>query len=155
AARAALRLLTHYQPADEEARDLFDRLFGPDGRLPDSARREWALKPLSAPTAAKARAIWGPDGASGRLGDSVKAFEALAKEVPQEAAIWFNLAVSRAWVGDNKGALEAIDRYLDLESNEEAAGQLATLAEVMRAGQGMEEESDYKQHALYYQIRSS
>ena len=40
AARAALRLVTHYQPAGEEARSAFDTLFGEQSRLPAAARRE-------------------------------------------------------------------------------------------------------------------
>jgi tetratricopeptide (TPR) repeat protein len=144
AARAALRVVTHYQPAEEEARELFDRLFGPESRLPASARREWSLKSSGKDVGS----------ATGRLSDSAKAFEALTKQAPQDGPAWFNLAISRAWLGDNKGALEAIDRYLDLESNEEAAGEAATLAEVLRCGQGLEEESDYKQQALFYPIRN-
>ncbi len=155
AARAALRLFTHYQPGEEQAHQLFDQLYGPQSQLPDSARREWAFKAPPA-SVGERRAAWDRalQTASSRLGDAARAFEALVKEAPDDAPALYNLAISRAWLGDNKGALDAIDRYLDREADEAAATEMATLAEVLRCGQGLEEEGDYKQHAFFYQIRS-
>jgi tetratricopeptide (TPR) repeat protein len=156
AARAALRLVTHYQPADEEARATFDALFGEQGPLPWSARREYAFKSPPAAASGARRAAWDNalKSAGARLSEPARAFEALLKAVPDDAPALFNLGLARAWLGDNKGALEALDRYLDLEPDEAAATAAAALAEVLRCGQGLEDEGDYREHGFVYQVRN-
>ncbi len=157
AARAALRLVTHNAPADEEARQAFDNLFGPNSRLPEAARREYTFRSPPPGVAGKSRAAWDRalgSVASPRLGDLGRLFEPLTKETPDVAAAWFNLGLSRAWVGDNRGALEALDRYLDLETDEGQAVTAATLMELLHCGAGQEDEADYCEHAFTLQLRN-
>src|SRR5438876_6032112 len=62
AARAALERAVHLQPADPEAREQFEALFGEESRLPFCARKKYAFRP----TAKKVSA----DAATGKLGDA-------------------------------------------------------------------------------------
>src|SRR5262249_6097784 len=87
------------------------------------------------------------------LGDLARTFEALTQEAPDDAAAWFNLGLSRAWLGDNRPALEALDRYLDREADESAAAEAAALGEVLRCGQGLEDDCDYQEYGFVHQIR--
>jgi tetratricopeptide (TPR) repeat protein len=148
AARAALRLVTRFQPAGEDAHTAFDALFGEQSRLPAAARREYTFR-SSPRTAARLG-----DGAAPRLGDLVRIFEAVTQEAPDDVAAWFNLGLSRAWLGDNRAALEALERYLDLEPDEAAAAEAATLGEVLRCGHGLENDCDYHEYGFVHQIRN-
>ncbi len=62
-----------------------------------------------------------------------------------------------AWLalgwGTIPAALEAIQRYVEMEADENAAGEAAALMEVLRCGQGQEDECDYQEHAFGYQFR--
>src|SRR5579884_3393692 len=154
AARAALRLAQRFSPGEEEVRKSFDALFGPEGRLPAAARRDYTFKKT-----AIAYASGSLD--TPRLGDLVRIFEPLTTSPPSpnegerrgDAAVWFNLGLARAWLGDNAAALEALGHYVELETDENAAGEAAALMEVLRCGAGLEEESDYQEHVFTYQFR--
>ena len=91
--------------------------------------------------------------ATPRLGDLVRVFDALTREDADDAPAWYNLGVARAWLGDNRGALEALNRYLDLEPDESRAAVAATLMEVMRGGEGMEDESDYHEYSFAFRLK--
>ena len=147
AARAALRLVTRFAPAEEEVRKSFDALFGSEGRLPAAARREYALRASRRASSAI------PNVETPRLTDLVRVFEPLTKEDANDAAAWFNLGLAHAWIGDNPAALDALRRYVELESDENAAGEAAALMEVLRCGQGQEDECDYQEHVFGYQFR--
>jgi tetratricopeptide (TPR) repeat protein len=155
AARAALRLVTRWTPGEEDIQKSFEGLFGPEGRLPAAARREYSFRSPPASAGAK-RAAW--DRAlqaadTPRLTDLVRLFELLTSEDPTDAPAWYNLGVARAWLGDNRAALEALARYVELEADEQAAGEAAALMEVLRCGAGQEDECDYAEHAFGHQFR--
>ncbi len=155
AGRAALRLVTHCAPAEEELRKSFDSLFGAESRLPSAARREYSFRSPSAAAGPK-RAAWDRALRSAdtlRLGDLVRLFEPLTKDDPADAAAWFNLGLANAWLGDNGAALEALQHYVERDTDENAAGEAAALMEVLRCGQGQEDECDYREHAFGYQFR--
>src|SRR5207248_364333 len=50
-------------------------------------------------------------------------------------------------------ALEALDRYVSLESDASKAAAAWMLGEVLRCGYGVEELADYLEHSALYQIR--
>ena len=62
---------------------------------------------------------------------------------------------ARAWLGDNAGALDALNRYLDLEPDEAKAMTAATLTEVLRCGMGMEEQCDYREYSFAFQFQDA
>lgn len=154
AAHAALKLARRYRPADEALRETTETLFGEKSQLPLSPRRDYSFR--AAPGGADAdRQSWADAlaaASTGRLGDAAAAFQARVEAHPDDAAAWYNLAVCRAWLGANRTAVEALDRYVALECDESAAEQAWALGEVLRCGQGLEEQSDYVEYSALYQL---
>ena len=137
AARAALRIVLRNQPADVEARQSFEGIFGPDGRLPAAARKEYAFLPPAPSSGGDRRAAWDralAGSEQARLADAARAFDELSKADPNDAAAAFNLGLARAWLGENGPALEALERYVTLEADEAKAGDAWALSEVLRCG---------------------
>jgi tetratricopeptide (TPR) repeat protein len=157
AARAALKLAAHHAPEVEEFRTALDTLYGPEGRLPECVRKEYTFRPSSAEVTGPARQAWEEvlrGGTTAKLSDLPRLFEPITQQAPQNAAAWYNLGLSRAWLGDNQGAVEAFNRYLDLEADDARATETAALLEVLRCGAGLEAESDYREHAISIPIRN-
>lgn len=150
AARAALARAVHLLPAEESLRQSLDSIFGPKGRFPASASKGYEFrKPKPERRQAWDKAL---AGASAKLGDTAKAFDELTKQDAADAAAWFNLGLTKAWLGDNAAALPALDRYVELEPDEAAAAEAAALSEVLRFGQGMDEQCDYNEYSFVYQL---
>jgi tetratricopeptide (TPR) repeat protein len=87
------------------------------------------------------------------LSAAARVFEELSNSDPEDAAAWYNLGLARAWLGDNVGALEALDRYVTLEPHAPKAAAAWALAEVLRQGYGMGEQSDHLLYVVGYEIR--
>jgi tetratricopeptide (TPR) repeat protein len=156
AARAALQLAVHCQPSNDELRQTFQHLFGEASHLPATARREFRYAGLPVGVDAQRRQAWDralSSAATGKLSDAAMAFSELTHQDPTDAAAWYNLALSRAWLGDNRAAIEALEQYVTLEPDETAAGAAWTLSEILRCGMGMEDEASYVEHSVVYQIR--
>jgi tetratricopeptide (TPR) repeat protein len=152
AALAALKLALHFHPGNEELRKAKDQVFGPQSRFPAVARKDFSFQP---PTSAGRRELWDKALAApqGKLAEAVQAFEQLTQADGNDAAAWFNLGLSRAWIGENRGALEAFDRYVNLETDEAKAGEAWALAEVLCQGHGMDEFTDFIEHSHLFQMR--
>lgn len=145
AARYAFSQCVRHQPDNQELRQAFDEAFGESSRTPVAARREYKLLG-SEP---RRPSVWHDalaKGNSGKLNDAAKAFETFGKESKTEALAWYNAAILRAWLGDNAKALANLDRYVEREADESRAAEAWALGEVLRLGDGMEEQSDYQQH---------
>jgi tetratricopeptide (TPR) repeat protein len=155
AARAALQICLHLHP-DEELRKEMEQVFGAASPLPAAARREYAFVSPPANASAERRATWNrtlSGTATGKLTDAARAFEQLAAENPDDAAARYNLALVRAWLGDNRGAVEGLGEYVRLEQDDSRAASAWALAEVLRFGQGMEDQADYLEYSALFQIR--
>jgi tetratricopeptide (TPR) repeat protein len=156
AARAALRIVLKNQPSDVQTREQFEAVFGDQGRLPACARKEYTFRSPAPSLTGDRRAAWDralAGAADARLGDAARAFEELARADAEDAAAAYNLGVARAWLGDNAAALEPLDRYVSLETDEAKAAEAWALSEVLRCGYGMTEQSDYQEYSVVYQIR--
>ena len=156
AARAAMRIALRTYPADDNLRQGFEQVFGEGSAFPASARRDYAFRSPAPTVSGERRRAWdlalnAPE--AGRLSSAVSAFEQLAQADEQDAAAWYNLGLARAWIGENAKAIEALDRFVALETNEAAAGEAWALAEVLRCGHGMEEQADYRDYSAAYQVR--
>jgi tetratricopeptide (TPR) repeat protein len=156
AAREALRRAVQYAPAEEQLRERFDAIFGEQSRLPRAARLDYRTVSPPPPSDPARRAAW--DAAlgnfeSGRLGELAAAFDKLTADHPDDGAAWFYLGLTRAWLGENARALEALDRHLQQESDDERAATAAALQEVLRCGHGLEEAGDYSEFAFLYPFR--
>lgn len=145
AARAALERTVHFMPADGELREQFEGLFGDESRLPKCARKKYAFRPTAKPVTA--------DAATGKLSDARKAFESLAQLTPDDPAAWFNLGVVLAWLGEQPKAVDALNKSVELETDDHRAEEAAALIEVLRCGQGMEADADYLEHGFVFPIR--
>ncbi len=154
AARAALKSILRLQANSVEAKAIFDEVYGEKSQLPEVARREYSLLPP--PSVAARRVAWdkaakahgGP-----RLSSLVKVFEEITKGDANDAPAWFNLALAYSWLGNNGKALEAIDHYLKLETDEGRATLGGALAEVLRAGRGLEDRCDQIEHIFEVPVR--
>jgi tetratricopeptide (TPR) repeat protein len=155
AGKAALQICHRMRPSDE-VRQALEQLFGDNSHYPLSARRDYTLRSLPAEAPEEKRSAWecGVAGAAtGRLTDAAGAYEKLTQADGADRLAWYNLAVLKAWLGDNKAALEALDRYVTLEQDVPQAAEGWAMAEVLRFGQGMEDQADYVEHAISFQIR--
>jgi tetratricopeptide (TPR) repeat protein len=151
AARAAFHRAAKLLPTNPTVRQAFDELFGPASRLPACARREYVFRPAASPPPGWPERL--QQAASGRLGDAMAAFRSLTEECPDDPAGWFNLGLVKAWLGDNRGALEALSRSVELDTDEERCAEAWALAEVLRCGDGMLDECDYAEHRAAVTIR--
>jgi tetratricopeptide (TPR) repeat protein len=145
AARAALERAVHFLPGDPEAREQFEALFGDQSRLPLCARRKYSFRPTAKKVPESA--------ATGKLGDARKAFEALTGQTPDDPAAWFDLGLVLAWLGEQPKAVEALNKSVELETDDHRAEEAAALAEVLRCGAGMENDADYVEHGFFLPIR--
>lgn len=145
ACRAALERAVQFAPQDTELKQQFDALFGDESRLPGCARKAYSFRPTAKPVSAAA--------ATGKLSDARKAFEALTVAVPADPAGWFNLGLVRAWQGEQPQAVEALQKSIELEWDDDKAEETAALVEVLRVGQGMDGETDYVEHRVFFPVR--
>lgn len=155
AAHAAARIAVHHVPGNEEMRKTLEGMFGAENaRLPAVARKQYSFEPSPAAATTDRREAWNRAvGAASKLSDAVRAFEQLTRDDETDAAAWFNLALARAWVGDNRAAIEALEKHIALEGDENKAAVAAALGEVLRCGHGMDEHTDYVEYSLIYPIR--
>lgn len=154
AARAALTLAARFAPASDDIRKGLAAIFqGENPNLPASARRSYEFKGPSASASPEQRSAWDnvlKTTATAKLADAAKKFEQLTQVNDADAAAWYNLALCQAWLSDNAQAVEALDRYVALETDETQAAQAWTLAEVLRLGQGMEDQADIVVHSIAF-----
>jgi tetratricopeptide (TPR) repeat protein len=141
AARAALKLSLHLTPGNADLRNAFDTLFGPNSRLPEAARKEYTFLASTKSSDEWTRLV--ASAATGRMSDARKAFQTWTEQHADDQVGWFNLALVHAWLGENPAAVEALGRYVELESDEAKAGAAWTLAEILRCGHGLEKEADH------------
>jgi tetratricopeptide (TPR) repeat protein len=157
AARAALEMAAKYEPANEEYRKSIGQVFGKASQLPEAARKEYIFRQLPAGAAAERQAAWKQaleTAATGKITDAISAFEQLTAEHTDDAPAWYNLGLTHAWIGDNARAVEAFDRYVQLEADATLAVEAWALAQVLMCGQGMEGQADYIEHTATFPIRN-
>ncbi|QJW96395.1 tetratricopeptide repeat protein [Frigoriglobus tundricola] len=145
AARAALERAAHFVPADAELRGQLESEFGPSGPYPPAAHKKYTFRPTAKPVPESA--------ATGKLSDARKAFEQLTQVTPDDPAAWFNLGVVLAWLGEQPKAVAALAKSIELETDDYRAEEAGALAEVLRCGFGMENDSDHLGHAFVMPMR--
>lgn len=157
AARAAAEMAARFNPANESLRQGIQTVFGQDNpNLPASARQAYTFKTLPAAASAERRAAWEnalKSAATGKLADALSAYETLTQAEGAEPAAWYNLGLCHAWAGENAAALEALGQYVALEPDETQAAQAWAFAEVLRYGQGMEDQADVVEYTIVFGLR--
>jgi|SRR5579883_2185844 len=145
AAHAALERAIHYQPADAELRAQLEGEFGPESPYPAAASKKYTFRPTAKPVPEAA--------ATGRYSDARKAFEDLTQLTPDDPAAWFNLGVVLAWMGEQPKAVAALVKSVELETDDYRAEEAGALAEVLRCGYGMENDTDHIAYSFILPIR--
>jgi tetratricopeptide (TPR) repeat protein len=158
AAHAAIELALKHNPSDANVRNGMEQIFGPGNpNLPPVATRKYEYRGLPSSAPAERQAAWkqaSTSAANGKLSSAEQAFAQLVAQDEKDAAAWYNLALTRAWLGKNADALEALDRYVASEPNEADAAAAWALGEVLRVGQGMEDQADYIEYSHLVQLRN-
>jgi tetratricopeptide (TPR) repeat protein len=158
AARAAAQLALRLNPAADDLRKGVESVFGAKNpNLPAAAKQEYKYLPVAAGASAERRAAWEAalaGAASGKLTDAARAFEKLTRANAGDAPAWYNLALTQAWLGNSATALESLDKYVALEPDETRAAQAWTLAEVLRLGQGMEDDADTVEYSVTMPLKN-
>ena len=148
AARAAWRRALRDHPDDRAAGEAL-RLLDNAPELPEAARKERRLRPpREGRLDAWAEALGDDRDPLDDLDEAAARFGVLGAE-GDDAAL-FNRGLALAWLGRNRGAVEALDRSVRLAAtaDPEAAIEAWTLAEVLRQGGGAEDLADDLSHAL-------
>jgi tetratricopeptide (TPR) repeat protein len=157
ASRAALEIAIKNAPTVEEYRKSLESVFGKNSTMPASACKAYTYKSMPAQAADSHKQAWQKAlqiSDFGRLTDALTAFEQLTAADPNDGPAWYNLALTRAWLGDNAGTLQALDQYIQRETDESEAAAAWALGEVLRCGTGMEKtDADYVEHNRVYQFR--
>jgi tetratricopeptide (TPR) repeat protein len=159
AAHAAAEVALKNDPSNAELRKGVANVFNSDNpNLPKVAAGKYEYKPLPATAPAERKTAWQKALASagtGKLRHAEEAFVQLVAADESDAAAWYNLALTRAWLGRNADALEAIERYVALEPNEAEGAAAWAIGEVLRLGQGMEDHADYVEHSRVCSVQDA
>ncbi len=157
ASRSALQLALKHDPTSEDFRKAMEAMFGKEARLPELAKKEYTYKSPPATASDAHKKAWQKAlnlCLTGKLIDALKAFEHLTSSEPSDGPAWYNLALTKAWLGDNQGALQALDHYISCERDELQAGEAWAMGEVLRFGYGLEKtEADYVEYSRTYQFQ--
>jgi tetratricopeptide (TPR) repeat protein len=145
AARVALERVAHYQPADPDIRAQLEGEFGEESPLPEAARKKYVFRPTAKPISTEL--------ATGKLGDARKAFEQLTTLTPDDPPAWFDLGIVLAWLGEQPKAVDALQRSIDLETDDHRAEEAGALVEVLKCAHGMEADADNLAHGFIMPIR--
>jgi tetratricopeptide (TPR) repeat protein len=152
---AALEIAHRLLPASKNVQDYMAQAFGPQSQFPDVVCHPQELKPLPKSVGKDVKQAWEHAvavGMNGKLTDAVKAFTALTEKHPDLPEAQYNLGLFLAWLGQSKEALAALETYVGLEQNEEAAIAAVPLLEALRMDRSMAEQSDWTEAAVVYRI---
>ncbi len=143
AAWATWQRVLRIDPENPAARKAIETLASAS-ELPAAAR---AVYRFQNPTDPAVRARWDNrlrNGDLTALDAAASAFSSLTSDHPADADAWYNLALCRAWNGQNREAIASLDRVVSLlgATDADRASDAWTLAEVLRQGAGAEDLAD-------------
>lgn len=154
AARVALKMILKLDPTAAEPKQLFEEQFGPNSGLSEASRRDYSLLPP--PATRDRQAAWNKAAkthGAGRLSGMAKMFEELTASDKNDTAAWFNMALTQAMIGNNAKALDALEKYFQLETDEGRLIVATGLSIVLRCGNGLEQKSDFLDHLFLLPAR--
>lgn len=158
AGRLALQMMIRCDPNTPELRDEMDQLFGESGWFPACVSVDYALMPSQSKLDdGELKQQWEltlSRSDTPRIGALSRAFQLFAEKDPEDAAAWHNLGLTRAWLGENQGSLDAFEKYLELETDEGHAGQMAALMEVIRCGEGVDAPPELRSYSIEYECQN-
>ncbi|MFO0813419.1 MAG: tetratricopeptide repeat protein [Gemmatales bacterium] len=150
AAKAAIDVAHRCDPSSESIQDFINRYYGVRSEYPAIVRKNHPFKKMIKKDALPLDVQQATQG--GKLGKLHQLMEGLVQRLSYDPAFFYNLGLSRAWVGENQSAVEALDEYVRQASNDAEAAEAWALAEAIRLDGGKEEESDYPLYFVNYQV---
>ena len=154
AARVALKMMLKLDPTAAEPKQLFEDQFGPNSALSEAAKREYSLLPP--PATRERQTAWNKAAkthGAGRLSGMAKMFEELTSSDKNDGAAWFNMALTQAMIGNNAKAIEALEKFFQLETDEGRLVVATGLSIVLRCGSGLEQKADFLEHLHLFPVR--
>ena len=152
---AALEIAHRLVPANESISQYIEQSFGERSQFPNLLCQPYPLKSLPQSASRTEKQAWDQavaQGQHGQLAAAARAFEQLTATHPELAEAYYNLGLFRAWLGENKEALAALETYLGLEKDEQAAIEAVLLTEALRMDRETADLCDYTERALVYRI---
>lgn len=153
ASLAAIKKALESLPNDAELRNSYEAIFGKESRLLASARADYQFRTSPNAEIATAMAPALELAKAGQWTDAAKQLDPLARQYPDSMAVHFNLGLLRAWLGDNKRAIELLVKATELSDDTAEQVESMVLGEILRSARGLEANSDYLEHRIYFQIK--
>jgi tetratricopeptide (TPR) repeat protein len=148
AAKAALDIAHRSMPDNQAVQERLNRFFGVESTFPAVVRKNYGFKKMIKRDALPADVLQATQG--GKLERLHQLMEKMVQQLSYDPAFFYNLGLTRAWVGDNPGAVEALDQYVRQATEEREAAEAWTLAEALRLG--IEGEHNRPLHFASYRI---
>ena len=150
---AAMRLALAATPESAELRTGYESVFGNESRLLPCVRKEYHLREGHTDDEKAALAEPKASVEAGRYTEAAKAVEAVLSKFADSPVITFNHGLLRAWVGDNRKAIDSLTKSAELAENAGEQAEAIMLAEVLRGGRGLESLSDFTEHRFYMKVQ--
>lgn len=151
AAKAALDVAHRCMPSSDAIQDYLNRYYGVNSEYPAIVRKNHPFKKMIKKDALPLDVQQATQG--GKLGKLHQLMEGLVQQLSYDPAFFYNLGLTRAWVGENQGAIDALDEYVRLASDEQEAIEAWSLAEAVRLDGGEDIASDYPLSFVLYQLK--
>lgn len=150
AAKAALDVAHRCMPSSEAIQEYLNRYYGVNSEYPPIVRKNHAFKKMIKKDALPLDVQQATQG--GKLGKLHQLMEGLVERLSYDPAFFYNLGLTRAWVGDDRGAIEALEEYTRQANDEQEAAEAWCLVEAIRLGGGAESVTDYPLYFTAYLI---
>jgi tetratricopeptide (TPR) repeat protein len=151
AGKAALEVAHRCDPTNKTIQERLNHFFGVESEYPAVLRKHHVFKKMIKKDALPLDVEQATQG--GKLGKLHELMEGLVSQLSYDPAFFFNLGLTRAWVGDQNGAIEALDEYVRQAADEHEAAEAWSLAEALRFGNEEAPDQDLMLHFLTYRIK--
>lgn len=151
AAKAALDVAHRCMPSNETIQEYLNRYYGPNSEYPPIVRKNHHFKKMINKDALPLDVQQATQG--GKLGKLHQLMEGLVARLSYDPAFFYNLGLTRAWVGDDRGAIEALDEYVRQAGDDQEAAEAWCLAEAICLDGGEENENDYPLYFVNYVVK--
>jgi len=150
AAKAALEVAHRCDPTSTTVQERLNHFFGVESEYPTVIRKNLSFKKMIKRDALPLDVQQATQG--GKLGKLHELMEGLVSRLSYDPAFFYNLGLTRGWIGDHQGAIEALDEYVRQAADEQEAVDAWCLAEALRFGVEELQEQDLLLHFRTYHI---
>ncbi|GIW79536.1 MAG: protein disulfide-isomerase [Gemmatales bacterium] len=152
-AKTALALAARHDPSKDLLQD-YENLYGRNGNAAAIVRTDYRYLDPPAGASEECRKAWSAlqEENPAHPVKAARFFEEAAKQFPDEPAVWYNLGLAQAQSGAHQPAIEAFERYVELETDEEKAAAAWAVVEALRLEGNQYEQSDYCGYVALFQV---